>query len=43
MALEALCGFKSGDYTDEQLKNVLNKISDYAEDNTEFNSLMPVY
>ena len=43
MVLEALSGFKSGDYTEEQLKNVLNKISGYAEDNTEFNSLMPVY
>ena len=43
MILEALSGFKSGDYTDEQLKNVLNKISGYAEENTEFTSLMPVY
>ncbi len=43
MILEALSGFKSGDYTDDQLKDVQKKISDFAEDGTEFSSLLPVY
>lgn len=43
MVLEALSGFRSGDYTDEQLKAVQRKIPDFAEDGTEFSSLLPVY
>ena len=43
MVLEALSGFRSGDYDDDKLKGVLNKIPDFAGDGTEFSSLLPVY
>ena len=43
MVLEALSGFRSGDYTDEQLNAVQSKIPDFAENGMEFSSLLPVY